>query len=88
MAELELEPLLEELRRLPLDIAALREQISGLARRRRQLAEEVVDVLGPTETAKRLGISRQTLWQVLNPSQSKEIKRRSARRAGGHDATD
>ncbi|MCU1491112.1 MAG: hypothetical protein JWM85_2517 [Acidimicrobiaceae bacterium] len=87
MAETNLEAQLGELLRIPTEITAHREQISDLATRRRQLAERVVEVLGPTETAKRLGISRQTLWQILNPSQSKEIKRRSARRGISDQAT-
>ena len=76
----QIDALLQELAQIPVDIAAHREEISALATRRRELAERVVAELGPTEVAKRLGISRQTLWQVLNPAQSKETKRRSARR--------
>jgi DNA-binding CsgD family transcriptional regulator len=74
----DVEALIEELHRLPREIAAHRAVISDLAARRRELAELVATELGPTETAKRLGISRQTLWQVLNPAQAKELKRRSA----------
>jgi len=79
----EIDALLQELTQIPVEISWHREEISALAARRRELAERVVAELGPTEVAKRLGISRQTLWQVLNPAQSKEIKRRSARRTGG-----
>jgi FixJ family two-component response regulator len=83
VTESDLEAQLKELQRIPLEISGHREKISALAARRRELAERVVAGLGPTETAKRLGISRQTLWQVLKPEQAKEIKRRSARRAVG-----
>jgi hypothetical protein len=37
------------------------------------------DAIGPTLAAKRLGISRQTFWQVLNPEKAQAIKRRSSR---------
>lgn len=78
----DLDPLLEELLRLAKQIAEHQSAISELAGRRRALAEQVANELGPTETAKRLGISRQTLWQILKPEQSKDIKRRSEKRSG------
>jgi predicted DNA-binding protein (UPF0251 family) len=33
--------------------------------------------VGPTKAAQRLGVSRQTFWQILNPDRSKDIKKRS-----------
>jgi predicted DNA-binding protein (UPF0251 family) len=84
MEELELEQLIAELRRLPDETAAHRAEISRLATRRRELATVLNDAIGPTLAAKRLGISRQTFWQVLNPEKAQAIKRRStsARRSG------
>jgi hypothetical protein len=75
----ELEPLIGELLRLPDETAAHRAEISRLAVRRRELAVVLSDAIGPTLAAKRLGISRQTFWQVLNPEKAQAIKRRSAR---------
>jgi hypothetical protein len=84
MEDQELEQLIAELRRLPDETAAHRAEISRLATRRRELAVVLNDAIGPTLAAKRLGISRQTFWQVLNPEKAQAIKRRStlARRDG------
>lgn len=68
-----------ELLRLPGETAAHRAEISRLAARRRELAMVLNDAIGPTLAAKRLGISRQTFWQVLNPEKAQAIKRRSSR---------
>jgi hypothetical protein len=75
----ELEQLIAELLRLPGETAAHRAEISRLAARRRELAIVLNDAIGPTLAAKRLGISRQTFWQVLNPEKAQAIKRRSSR---------
>jgi hypothetical protein len=89
----ELEQLVAELLRFPGETAAHRAEISRLAARRRELAMVLNGAIGPTLAAKRLGISRQTLWQVLNPEKAQAIKRRSsqARHEGatavGSDAT-
>jgi len=74
----ELERLIAELLRLPGETAAHRAEISRLATRRRELAIVLNDAIGPTLAAKRLGISRQTFWQVLNPEKAQAIKRRSS----------
>jgi predicted DNA-binding protein (UPF0251 family) len=79
----ELEQLITELLRLPGETAAHRAEISRLAARRRELAVVLSDAIGPTLAAKRLGISRQTFWQVLNPEKAQAIKRRSSR--SSHD---
>jgi hypothetical protein len=75
----ELEQLINELLSLPGETAAHRAEISRLAARRRELAMVLSDAIGPTLAAKRLGISRQTFWQVLNPEKAQAIKRRSSR---------
>jgi hypothetical protein len=77
MEEAELDRLVSELTEIPDQMAAHRAAISDLAGRRRALAEVLRDAIGPTLAAKRLGVSRQTFWQILNPAQAKEIKRRS-----------
>lgn len=79
MEDTELAQLIEELLRLPGETAAHRVEISRLAARRRELAVVLNDAIGPTLAAKRLGISRQTFWQVLNPEKAQAIKRRSSR---------
>jgi hypothetical protein len=86
--DVELEALIEELLRLPGETEAHRAEISRLAARRRELAMVLNDAIGPTLAAKRLGISRQTFWQVLNPEKAQAIKRRSSRsRRDGATAT-
>jgi hypothetical protein len=88
MEDQELEQLVAELLRLPDETAAHRAEISRLALRRRELALVLNDAIGPTLAAKRLGISRQTFWQVLNPEKAQAIKRRSSRsRRDGATAT-
>ena len=79
MEDADLEQLIAELLRLPGETAAHRAEISRLAARRRELALVLNDAIGPTLAAKRLGISRQTFWQVLNPEKAQAIKRRSSR---------
>jgi predicted DNA-binding transcriptional regulator AlpA len=90
----EMDRVVKELLRLPDETARHREAISRIAARRRELAGRLGEALGPTQAAKRLGISRQTFWQILNPDQAKEIKKRSKavrrptpdpRRLGGAD---
>ena len=51
-----------EMVRLSYQILKYREAISEIAVQRRELASLLLDALGPTAAAKRLGISRQTLW--------------------------
>jgi transcriptional regulator of aromatic amino acid metabolism len=79
MEDFELEQLTRELLRIPGETAVYRVEISRLAARRRELAVVLNDAIGPTLAAKRLGISRQTFWQVLNPEKAQAIKRRSSR---------
>jgi DNA invertase Pin-like site-specific DNA recombinase len=67
----------KELLRLPGETAKHRAAISRIAAKRRELAGRLGDAIGPTEAAKKLGVSRQTFWQILNPDQAKEIKKRS-----------
>ena len=67
----------KELLRLPGETVKHREAISRIALRRRELAGQLSEELGPTRASKRLGISRQTFWQILNPEKAQEIKRRS-----------
>ncbi len=66
-----------ELLRLPGETAKHRAAISRIATRRRELAGLLGEAIGPTKAAQRLGVSRQTFWQILNPDQAKEIKKRS-----------
>jgi hypothetical protein len=71
----------EELLRLPGETAKHRAAISRIAARRRELAERLGEAIGPTKAAQKLGVSRQTFWQILNPEQAKQIKKRSKTRA-------
>ncbi len=74
----------KELLRLPGETARHRAAISRIAARRRELAVFLGEAIGPTKAAQKLGVSRQTFWQILNPDHAKEIKKRSrtnARRA-------
>lgn len=82
MDDKKMEKVVKELLRLPAETAKHREAISRIAVRRRELAGELSDVIGPTQASKRLGISRQTFWQILNPDKAQEIKRRSTRSKG------
>lgn len=77
MEEHEIENLVARLLAYPIEIAKHREAISELAARRRELAVELKDAIGPKKAAERLGISRQVLWQILNPTRAQDIKRRS-----------
>lgn len=86
VTDAELEELVAELLRLPVETAAHRAEISRLAARRRELASLLSAAIGPTLAAKRLGISRQTFWQVLNPVKAQATKRRSARSQPGDQA--
>ena len=74
----------KELLRLPGETLKHREAVSRIAVKRRELAGRLGEAIGPTEAAKKLGVSRQTFWQILNPDQAKEIKKRSrtSRRGG------
>ncbi len=69
--------MVKELLRLPSETAKHRAAISRIAGRRRELAGRLGEAIGPTKAAQRLGVSRQTFWQILNPDQAKEIKKRS-----------
>ena len=79
MDQVDLDALVVQLRALPEEIAKRQAEISQLASLRRTLAQRLTDAIGPTRTAACLGISRQVLWQVLNPKRAYEIKRRSSR---------
>ena len=74
----------KELLRLPGETAKHRAAISAIASKRRELAGHLGEAIGPTEAAKRLGVSRQTFWQILHPDQAKEIKKRSRTSPGTH----
>ncbi len=68
---------IKELLRLPDETAKHRAAISRIAARRRELAGRLGEAIGPTKAAQRLGVSRQTFWQILNPDRAREIKKRS-----------
>jgi predicted DNA-binding protein (UPF0251 family) len=80
----EMDQVVNELLRLPDETAMHRAAISRIAIRRRELAGRLREAIGPTKAAQKLGISRQTFWQILNPEQSKEIKKRSMTNARKH----
>jgi predicted DNA-binding protein (UPF0251 family) len=82
-----IEQIVNEMRRLGEETLAHRAAISEIASLRRNLAEQLRDAIGPTAAAKRLSISRQTFWQILNPTKAQELKRRSARRLHLEDST-
>jgi len=73
----------KELLRLPAETAKHRAAISRIAARRRELAGRLGEAIGPTKAAQKLGISRQTFWQILNPDQAKQIKQKSKTNARG-----
>jgi hypothetical protein len=77
MDDKEMGRVVKELLRLPEKTARHREAISRIAARRRELAGRLGEAIGPTKAAQQLGVSRQTFWQILNPDQAKEIKKRS-----------
>jgi hypothetical protein len=85
MDDKQMEKVVKELLRLPAETARHREAISRTAARRRELAGQLSQEIGPTQASKRLGISRQTVWQILNPDKAQEIKRRSSRSKGDGD---
>ena len=73
-----MDQLVRELLRLPGETAEHRAAISRIAAKRRELAGRLGEAIGPTKAAQKLGVSRQTFWQILNPDQAKEIKKRSS----------
>ena len=77
MDDKEMDRVVKELLRLPSETAKHRAAISRIAAKRRELAGRLGEAIGPTKAAQRLGVSRQTFWQILNPDQAKEIKKRS-----------
>jgi hypothetical protein len=77
MDDREMDRVVKELLRLHSETAKHRAAISRIATRRRELAARLGEAIGPTKAAQKLGVSRQTLWQILNPDQAKEIKKRS-----------
>jgi DNA-binding XRE family transcriptional regulator len=77
MDDKEMDRVVRELLRLPGETARHREAISRIAAKRRELAGRLGEAIGPTKAAQKLGVSRQTFWQILNPDQAKEIKKRS-----------
>jgi predicted DNA-binding protein (UPF0251 family) len=79
MDERQIEHLVKELLKMPAETAKHRHAISEIAAKRRELAGRLCGEIGPTKAAQRLGVSRQTLWQILNPQQAKAIKQRSRR---------
>lgn len=88
MDDKQMEKVVKELLRLPAQTARHREAISTIAARRRELAGQLSHEIGPTQASKRLGISRQTFWQILNPDKAQEIKRRSSRSKSRDDHVD
>ncbi len=78
-----MDQVVKELLRLPGETAKHRAAISRIAARRRELAGRLGEAIGPTKAAQKLGVSRQTFWQILNPDQAKQIKMRSKTNAHG-----
>jgi len=78
-----MDQVVKELLRLPAETAKHRAAISRIAARRRELAGRLGEAIGPTKAAQKLGISRQTFWQILNPDQAKQIKQKSKTNARG-----
>ena len=78
-----MDQVVKELLRLPGETAKHRAAISRIAARRRELAGRLGEAIGPTKAAQRLGVSRQTFWQILKPDQAKQIKKRSRTNAQG-----
>ena len=77
MDDKETDRVVKELLRLHSETAKHRAAISDIATRRRELAARLGEAIGPTKASQKLGVSRQTFWQILNPDQAKEIKKRS-----------
>jgi len=44
-----------------------RSAIGGLAEERREVLQALVDAIGMSETARRLNVSRQAVWNAINP---------------------
>lgn len=78
-----MDQVVKELLRLPSETAKHRTAISRIADERRQLAGRLGEAIGPTKAAQKLGLSRQTFWQILNPDRAKEIKKRSRTNSRG-----
>ena len=76
-----MDQVVRELLRLSGETAQHRAAISRIAAERRELAGRLAEAIGPTKAAQKLGVSRQTFWQILNPDQAKEIKKRSSANA-------
>jgi DNA-binding XRE family transcriptional regulator len=87
MDDKEMDKVVKELLRLPNETTKHREAISRIAVRRRELAGRLGEAIGPTKAAQKLGVSRQTFWQILNPDHAKEIKRRSKTNGRENKAT-
>jgi flagellar biosynthesis chaperone FliJ len=77
MDDREIDRVVKALLKMTAETAKHRAAISAIAAQRRELAEQLAEEIGPTKAAQRLHISRQTFWQILNPTQAKEIKQRS-----------
>ncbi len=77
MDDKEMDRVVKELLRLPGETAKHRTAIYRIAGRRRELAARLGEAIGPTKASQKLGVSRQKFWQILNPDQAKEIKKRS-----------
>jgi len=77
MDDKEMDRVVTQLLRLPGETAKHRAAISRIAAKRRELAGRLGEAIGPTKASQKLGVSRQTFWQILNPDQAKEIKKRS-----------
>lgn len=56
-----------EAKQLLVEMDARRSELTELAARRRVLVQRMVDAVGMPETAQRLGVSRQAVWNTLNP---------------------
>ena len=72
----EIAGLITEATRLRDDIEAHRRAISEVGALRRTVVDRLVQILGPTRAAKELGIARQTVYEILNPSVPRERKAR------------
>jgi hypothetical protein len=70
MDDKEMDRVVKELLRLPGETAKHRAAISRIAAKRRELAGRLGEAIGPTKASQKLGVSRQTSWQILNPDQA------------------
>ena len=57
----------EEAKQLLVEMDARRSELTELAAKRRVVVQQMVDAVGMPETAQRLGVSRQAVWNTLNP---------------------